>query len=113
MARVKEQYTDQVRVVYRHFPLISIHDKAALSTQASEAAGAQGKFWEMHDLLFERQGEWAALSVEEFQAWVNERATELGLDKEQFTSDMLSEENEALAQSAWDRGVEVGLPGTP
>jgi cyclophilin family peptidyl-prolyl cis-trans isomerase len=113
LARVKEQYADQVRVVYRHFPLISIHDKAALSTQASEAAGAQGKFWEMHDLLFERQGEWAALSVEEFQAWVNERATELGLDEEQFTSDMLSEENEALALAAWDKGREIELPGTP
>lgn len=113
LARVKDQYAEQVRVVYRHFPLISIHDKAALSTQASEAAGAQGNFWEMHDLLFERQGEWAALSVEDFQEWVTARATELGLDEEQFISDMLNEDNQALAQAAWDRGVEVGLPGTP
>lgn len=113
LARVKDQYSEQVRVVYRHFPLTSIHDKAALSTQAAEAAGAQGNFWEMHDLLFERQGEWAALSVEDFQEWVTARASELGLDEEQFLTDMLSEENEALAQAAWDRGVEIGLPGTP
>lgn len=113
LARVKDKYSEQVRVVYRHFPLTSIHDKAALSTQAAEAAGAQGKFWEMHDLLFERQGEWAALSVEDFQEWVTARAGELGLDEDQFVTDMLSEENEALAQAAWDRGVEIGLPGTP
>lgn len=113
LARVKDQYPEQVRVVYRHFPLTSIHDKAALSTQASEAAGAQGKFWEMHDLLFERQGEWASLSVENFQEWVTTRAVELDLDEEQFVADMLSDENQALAQAAWDRGVEVGLPGTP
>ena len=113
LARIKDEYSQDVRVVYRHFPLISIHDKAALSAQAAEAAGAQGQFWEMHDLLFERQGEWAALSVEDFQEWVSARAAELGLDEDQFNTDMLSEENEALAQAAWDRGVEVGLPGTP
>jgi cyclophilin family peptidyl-prolyl cis-trans isomerase len=113
LARIKDEYSQEVHIVYRHFPLISIHDKAALSTQAAEAAGAQGKFWEMHDLLFERQGDWAALSVEDFQGWVSTRAAELGLDQGQFTADMLSEENAAFAQAAWDKGVEVGLPGTP
>ena len=113
LARVNDAYPQNVRVVYRHFPLTSIHDKAAISTQAAEAAGVQGKFWEMHDLLFERQAEWTALSVEEFQQWVTTRAAELGLDEGQFTEDMLSEENVAFAQAAWDRGVEIGLPGTP
>ena len=113
LARVKDEYPQDVRVVYRHFPLISIHDKAAITTQAAEAAGAQGKFWEMHDLLYKRQREWVAFSVENFQQWATTRAIELGLDEEQFTTDMLSEENEAFAIEAWDRGVEVGLPGTP
>ncbi len=100
-------------MVYRHFPLTSIHDKAALSTQAAEAAGLQGKFWEMHDLLFERQAEWVQLPVEEFQAYVIERAVELGLDKDQFTTDMLSDALVAKAQAAWDKGVAIGMPGTP
>lgn len=113
LARVKSEYPQDVRFVYRHFPLASIHDKATLSTQAAEAAGAQGKFWEMHELLYERQSEWSAFSIEDFQGWVADQALELGLDKEQFTADMLHEETEALAQTAWDRGVEVGLPGTP
>ena len=81
--------------------------------QAAEAAGLQGQFWEMHDLLFERQDEWASMTVEQFQAWVTERAVELGLDEEQFVADMTSAELAAQAQAAWDRGVEVGMPGTP
>jgi len=65
-------------------------------------------------LLFERQGEWTDMSVEEFQTWVTEQAAqELGLDEEQFVEDMLSDEFSEFAQNAWDHGAEVGLPGTP
>jgi len=113
LAQIESNYPEDVRVVYRHFPLISIHDKAALATQASDAAGSQGEFWAMHDLLFENQAEWASLSVEQFQDWLVERATELGLDADQFRADMLSDENAALAQRAFDDGVNSGLPGTP
>ena len=113
LAQLESNYPQDVRVVYRHFPLISIHDKAALATQASEAAGAQGEFWAMHDILFEQQGEWAALTVEQFQDWLVERAAELGLDTDQFSADLNSEENATLAQRAYDEGVNMGLPGTP
>jgi cyclophilin family peptidyl-prolyl cis-trans isomerase len=100
-------------MVYRHFPLTAIHDKAALSTQAAEAAGLQDKFWEMHDLLFATQSEWSQMTVEQFQTYVIDRAVELGLDKDRFTTDMLSEALVAKAQAAWDKGVEIGMPGTP
>lgn len=113
LAQLAEDYPEDVRVVYRHFPLISIHDKAALSLQASEAAGAQGQFWEMHDLLFASQGEWSSLPVEEFENWLAEKAGELNLDVPRFVADLNSEENIALAQKAWDDGTEVGFPGTP
>lgn len=113
LAQIKESYPEDVRIVYRHFPLISIHDNAALSAQASEAAGVQRKFWEMHDLLFQRQSEWNTLSIEEFQAWLIARAVELGLDVDQFTQDLTSEENVASIQATWDQGREIGLPGTP
>lgn len=113
LAQIENNYPEDVRVVYRHFPLISIHDKAALATQASDAAGAQGEFWAMHDLLFEHQGEWATLSVEQFQDWLVEQAADLGLDADQFNADMLSEENAAQAQFAFDDAVNMGLPGTP
>jgi cyclophilin family peptidyl-prolyl cis-trans isomerase len=113
LARIQENYPQDVRVIYRHFPLISIHDKAALATQAAEAAGAQGKFWEMHDLLFERQADWSSLSVEDFQKWLEERAEEIQLDSERFKTDLQSDANKAIAQAAWDDGVKIGLPGTP
>jgi cyclophilin family peptidyl-prolyl cis-trans isomerase len=113
MARLLQDFPDDLRVAYRHFPLVSIHDKAALTMQAAEAAGDQGKFWEMHDLLFERQEEWINLSVDQFQEWAVARATELGLNAQRFTSDLTSEENAAKAQEAWDRGVASGMPGTP
>jgi cyclophilin family peptidyl-prolyl cis-trans isomerase len=113
LAKLKSDYPEEVRVVYRHFPLISIHDKAALATQAAEAAGAQGGFWEMHDLLFEKQGEWIGLSVEEFQDWLVDQSRELDLDSEQFQEDINSEANEAAAQQAWEAGAAAELPGTP
>lgn len=113
LAQIESDYPEDVRIVFRHFPLISIHDKAALATQASEAAGVQGEFWAMHDLLFANQAEWAALSKEQFEDWLVERAVEMGLDADQFSADMLSEENVALAQFAFDDAVNTGLPGTP
>ena len=56
---ILQQYPDQIRLVYRHFPLIQIHKNAFAAAELAEAAYGQEKFWEMHDLLFERQGEWA------------------------------------------------------
>jgi cyclophilin family peptidyl-prolyl cis-trans isomerase len=113
LARIQEMYPQDVRVIYRHFPLISIHDKAALAAQAAEAAGAQGKFWEMHDLLFERQPDWSGMSVEDFETWLTDRADELEIESERFNTDLQSEANKALAQAAWDDGVKTGMPGTP
>lgn len=113
LAQIQNDYPEDVRIVYRHFPLVSIHNKATLSAQAAEAAGKQGQFWELHDLLFERQAEWAQMSVEDFQAWLIEQAEALGLNSERFSADLVSEENVDYVQETWDRGVEINLPGTP
>jgi cyclophilin family peptidyl-prolyl cis-trans isomerase len=113
LAQLQADHPDEIRFVYRHFPLLSIHDKAALATQASEAAGLQGKFWEMHDLLFEKQAEWSELSVDDFKGWLVEQAAALGLDANLFQADMLDPATAALAQKAWDDGVAASVPGTP
>ncbi len=113
LAQLKQDYPDTLRVVYRHFPLLSIHDKAALATQAAEAAGAQDAFWEMHDQLFLNQREWATTTPEGFQNWLLSKATELGLDIDQFVQDLNAKSNAAFAQDAWATGQEIGLPGTP
>lgn len=113
LARLQNEYSKDVQVVYRHFPLISIHDKAALAAQASEAASDQGEFWNMHDVLFSHQSEWSSLTPEDFRLWVLDQAEVIGLDRQQFVVDLDKKEYVDLAQSAWDRGVEIGLPGTP
>lgn len=113
LAQLQADNPDEIRFVYRHFPLLSIHDKAALATQASEAAGSQGKFWEMHDLLFEKQAEWSELSVDDFKEWLVEQAAELALDTDLFQADMLDPATAAMAQKAWDDGVAASVPGTP
>ena len=64
---LEDTYGENIRTAYRHFAL-SFHDKAPITGEAAEAAGAQGKFWEMHDLLYERQQEWGQLSGEAVQA---------------------------------------------
>ena len=110
-----EKYPDDVRVVYRHFPLASIHDKAIPAAQAVEAAGLQGDeaFWAMHDLLYDTQSAWSGYSPEDFGSWVVEAAGELGLDTVQFESDYSSEEIVNLAEAAWVDGQALGIPGTP
>jgi cyclophilin family peptidyl-prolyl cis-trans isomerase len=118
LAQLQEKYPQDIRLVYRHFPLIGtleqpFHDKAALSAQAAEAAGLQGKFWEMHDVLFERQLEWSSLAVDPFRSWLGERAIELELDADRFMHDLDSESIASMIQGAWDWGLQIGLPGTP
>lgn len=113
LARLLAEYPEDVRIVYRHFPLINIHDKAALAAQGSDAAGVQGQFWEMHDVLFERQADWTSLSVDEFQEWLIARAAELEMDEDQFSADLVNEANVSSIQAAWDGGAEIGIPGTP
>jgi cyclophilin family peptidyl-prolyl cis-trans isomerase/protein-disulfide isomerase len=112
LARLVQEYPQEVRVVFRHFPLISIHDKAALSAQAAEAAGAQGKFWQMHDLLFTRQAEWGALTPEAFEEWLLRQAAGLGLDSDAFKKDLTSTSIVQKVQAAWDDNSKT-MPGTP
>ncbi len=113
LAQLEKDYPQEVRFVYRHFPLISIHDKAALAVQAAQAAGDQEKFWEMHDLLFEKQSTWSGLSVADFQKWLVDQASGLGLDKQKFESDLTSQKNVDIAQQAWNDGQAAGIGGTP
>ena len=120
LARLQEAHPEEIRIIFRHFPLVGfpnnpVHDKALLSAQAAEAAGRQGadQFWAMHDLLFAEQAAWTDLSSAEFENWLVEKADELELDVEQFSADLTSEELSVLAQYAWIEGVSKNLAGTP
>jgi cyclophilin family peptidyl-prolyl cis-trans isomerase len=116
LARLQQAHPDDVRIVYRHCPLRDIHDKAQLAAEAAEAAGAQGKFWEMHDLLFERRAEWVDQSAADFRTTLDAYATELELDAQRFAVDLDSGAFRAKVDAAYDSATTLGgqgLPGTP
>jgi len=108
-----EAYPEDVRVVFRHFPLSSIHPNAALASQAAEAAGLQKKFWQMHDLLFERQAEWSGLSMEDFKTWLREKAKSLNLNSNQFMVDLVSEATVQKVSLAQASALASNINGTP
>jgi cyclophilin family peptidyl-prolyl cis-trans isomerase len=113
MERLTEKYPEDFLFVYRHFPLNTIHDKAAIAAHATEAAGLQGKFWEMHDAIFEKQAEWSSLEVTQFNTWLADEASDLKLNVAQFKKDLESQAIADKVQAAYDRANEIGLPGTP
>ncbi|MGD0611571.1 MAG: peptidylprolyl isomerase [Anaerolineales bacterium] len=99
LKQIYQTHPDDVRLIYLDYPLPG-HDKAILAIQAADAADQQGKFWEMHDLLFEKQAEWSGLTPSAFPAWVVEQAAGLGLNVAQFQSDFQGQVVKALAQNA-------------
>ena len=110
----EEANPGQVRVVYRHFPLPQ-HDKAMLAAQAAEAAGLQDKFWEMHDFLFdaEQWNTWPALSVADFETWLVQQASSLGLNAAQFKTDLVSDSVIANVNADLADGTKIGIFQTP
>lgn len=102
----QRQLGDQLRLVFRHFPLAEAHPHARLAAQAAEAAGAQGQFWEMHDMLFEHQD---ALEPEDLIGY----AEQLGLDKLQFTRELKDGIYEKRVREDFRSGVRSGVNGTP
>lgn len=111
VSQLEKEFAGKVRVVYRHFPLISLHPNALLAAQAAEAAALQGKFWEMHDLLFQKQQEWASVRspLSLFQGY----ASTIGLDVAEFDSDIASQEVQDAVREDLRTAQSLGLTGTP
>lgn len=108
-----ENHAGDVRFVYRYYPYTAYFDKGELAAQAAEAAARQDKFWEMHDLLFEKQVEWVDLPAESFEGWITARVGELGLDQARFTADFDSAETIAKVRAAAEEGARIGIPNLP
>jgi protein-disulfide isomerase len=108
---VLDQYGDQIAFEFRHFPLISIHPYAVPAAKAAEAAGVQGKFFEMHDKLYENQNAWAKSAAP--QAFFVQYAEELGLDVGLFKQHMRASLVEEKIESQFKEAQEKGLTGTP
>lgn len=115
MTALEEAHGEDVRIVFRHFPLISIHDKAQLGAQALEAAALQdpAQFNALKNSLFEKQAEWAEKTVDEFETYLIDEAKALGLDTAQFTTDLKAAETVARVDASRESGMEYGVQGTP
>jgi protein-disulfide isomerase len=104
--RIETNLGDRLRFVFRHFPLREIHPHAQLAAEAAEEAAAQGRFWEMHDLLYSRQH---ALEREALISY----ASELGLDVERFTAALQDGRHRARIEQDIASGTRSGALGTP
>lgn len=104
------EFKDSVRIVYRHFPLPQ-HKWAKLAAYAAEAAGNQGKFWEMADTIFERQDKWA--ESDDATLAFDAIAQELGLNMGQFKSDIASDAVKAKVEKDAASGVLSKIDSTP
>lgn len=108
---MQQEFGPALRIIFREFPLVPAHQYALAAARAAEAAGMQGKFWEMHDLIYENQKSWSnAFDVRPiFEGY----ATKIGLDVEKFKRDLSSE---TVAQRIFQdgkRGRSMGVQGTP
>jgi len=108
--KVSEDLGAKVRFAYRHFPLPQ-HKNAKLAATVAEAAGLQGKFWEMHDLIFQNQSDWsedknAAILFAKY-------AQDVGLDLARFQTDVASGDIKAKIENDYKSGVKAGVDSTP
>ena len=112
LKRLADAYPNDVQIVYRHFPLPS-HPLSFLAAEATEAAGAQGKFWEMEETIFANQTSFTNQSEADFRKTLDQYAQTIGLDMQQFGDDMDSGKYKDKVQAAQDLAVQLGLGGTP
>lgn len=106
LKEVKKQLGNNLKFIFRNFPLTELHAHAVHAAIAAEAAGAQGKFWEMHDMLFENQKRLDDGSLFEY-------AKQIGLDMQQFENDFENQVFFQKIESDYETGIRHGVEGTP
>jgi protein-disulfide isomerase len=111
--QVMKDFDGKVTLYFRNFPLTQIHKNAMMGAEAAESAGAQGKYWEMHDALYDNQKEWGELAAADAEDKVLGYAKNLGLDTDKMKSDIDNEKfAQVIAQDQAD-GNALGIQGTP
>ena len=106
VGELRERLGDRLRFVFRHFPLDSVHPRARHAAEAAEAAGAQDRFWEMHDLLYQNQEDLGDEALRRY-------ASELGLVLERFEKDLVERRHAARVREDRLGGERSGVDGTP
>ena len=118
LVQLTDKYPQDVRIIFRHFPLYDFekkqgHDKEPQAAAAAEAAGKQGKFFEFHERLFAKQNDWVAFTTDQFDTWLVDQAKSFALDVDQFNKDRNSEEILNKLKEARKEADRLQLPGTP
>lgn len=113
IAELMRDYEGNVRLVFRPLPLLNVLDKSEASALAAFAAGEQGKFWEMYDLLFVKYNEWVNLSPGQFQSWLTKEAVSVGIDADQLTAAMKAEEAKDRLAAAYEAAEQLSIPAVP
>ena len=109
--QIHKDFGDNLAIVYRHFPLRQIHANAEIAALSAEAAGKQGKFWEMHDMIFENQKKWEGeKNAGEIFIKYGE---DLGLNIEKFKQDLDSKEVKDKVEADYQSGIKAGVNHTP
>lgn len=112
LKQLEEKYREHVSFAFRHFPIINIHPNAFAASRAAEAAGKQGKFFEMHDKLFETQNSWGQVATNQ-QSLFESYAEELGLNMEQFKADYISQAVADRINRDVSSAKQFNISGTP
>ena len=112
LQKIEAEYGDRVAFIFRNFPITSAHVNALAAARTAEAANLQGKFWEMHDLLFSKYNEWKG-DNKSAQGKFESYAEELGLDMDQFRQDYKSEAVLDRVNSDAAAASELGVTATP
>lgn len=112
---ILEEYIEQgkVKLVFRDFPIQSIHPNALAASVAAECANDQNKFREMHDILFEKQNEWNNLETMDVLSTFNQYASDIQLNSELFDSCLINREHISEIKNDVDDGRAYGVTGTP
>ncbi|MDV6330785.1 DsbA family protein [Asticcacaulis sp. 201] len=103
---VQAELGDKLRFVFRNFPLVDLHPHAFIAAEAAEASGAQGKFWEMHDMLYEHQSDLSPAAIVDY-------AERLGLDLARFVREVNNQTYAKRIETAFQDGIKSGVTGTP
>jgi protein-disulfide isomerase len=108
LKKIQQKYGDRLRFVFRNFPLTEMHPRAEFGAEMAEASGAQGKFWEMHDYIYENQ---VALNTEDF--FLKFAKSKLGLDADKIREQVNKGAYASRIREDFMSGVRSGVNGTP
>jgi protein-disulfide isomerase len=110
---IMDEYGDRIALVFRNFPLTSIHPNAKVAAASAEAAGLQGKYWEMHDLLYQNQSAWETLDANKRTDGFVSFANQLNLDTTKFKADLTNAEINKKISYDMTLGKENDVSATP